>query len=129
MLLDFAGADGKSFAMSVVPTSMSTPASGPNPVRRESVASDLSRLSVGEDGRLYWDNKPVVIRRRILLSGWQTFAAIIVSLAALIIAASGAIHVAISAHDWMCSAKWISTYCPAPGAPAPAPSPRPDLPN
>jgi hypothetical protein len=116
--------------MSVVPSSMSTPASGSDPVRRESVASDLSRLSVGEDGRLYWDDKPVVIRRRLLLTGWQTFAAILVSLAALIIAASGAIHVAISAHDWMCGAKWISTYCPSPTPPAkPPPSPRPDLPN
>ncbi len=116
--------------MSVVPSSMSTPASGSDPARRESVASDLSRLSVGEDGRLYWDDKPVVIRRRILLSGWQTFAAILVSLAALIIAASGAIHVAISAHEWMCGARWISAYCPAPTLPAPpAPPPRPDLPN
>jgi hypothetical protein len=118
--------------MTLLPTSMSTPASGSDPMRRESVASDVSRLSVGEDGRLYWDDKPVVIRRRILLTGWQTFAAIIVSLAALIIAASGAIHIAISAHEWMCGAKWISTYCPAP-TPPPAvvspPSPRPDLPN
>jgi hypothetical protein len=115
--------------MNALPTSMSTPAGGSDSVRRESVASDLSRLSVGEDGRLYWDNKPVVIRRRILLSGWQTFAAIIVSLAALIIAASGAIHIAISAHDWMCGAKWISAYCSPPAAPAPASSVRPDLPN
>jgi hypothetical protein len=92
----------------------------------------LHRLSVGEDGRLYWDDKPVIIRRRILLNGWQTFAAILVSLAALIIAASGAVHVAISAHEWMCGAKWISAYCPpatAPMPPAPAPPPRPDLPN
>ncbi|HWP25404.1 MAG TPA: hypothetical protein VNL39_03580 [Xanthobacteraceae bacterium] len=116
--------------MNVLSTSMSTPAGGSDSVRRESVASDLSRLSVGEDGRLYWDDKPVVIRRRILLSGWQTFAAIIVSVAALIIAASGAVHVAISAHEWMCGAKWIATYCPVPASPpGPGSSPRPELPN
>jgi hypothetical protein len=100
--------------------------------RRESVASDVSRLSVGSDGRLYWDNKPVVIRRRLLLTGWQTFAAIVVSLAAFIIAASGAVHVAINAHDWMCGANWITAYCvPAtPSTQAPAvPPPRPELPN
>jgi hypothetical protein len=109
---------------------MSAPSGRSDPARRESVASDLNRLSVGEDGRLYWDDKPVVIRRRILLSGWQTFAAILVSLAAFIIAASGAIHVAIAVHEWMCGAKWISAYCPAPPPPTPtAPPPRPDLPN
>ena len=94
--------------------------------------SDISRLSVGNDGRLYWDGTPVVVKRRLQLSRWQTCGALIVGLAALIIAASGGIQAAITAHDWMCSAKWITSYCPAPPAPPkpPAPPPpKPEVPN
>ena len=90
---------------------------------------DLNRVSVGSDGRLYWDGKPVVVRRRLQLSAWQTFGAILVGIAALVIAASGGINAAITAHDWMCSAKWVTSYCTAPPLPPVAPAPRPELPN
>jgi hypothetical protein len=90
---------------------------------------DLSRLSVSDDGRLYWDGKPVVVRRRVQLSPWQTFGVILIGLAALMIALSGAVQVTITAHDWMCRAQWVTNYCPAPPAPPPAPPVRPDLPN
>src|SRR5688500_15594263 len=34
-------------------------------------AADLSRLSIDNDGRLYWDGKPVEVRRRIQMSRAQ----------------------------------------------------------
>jgi hypothetical protein len=106
------------------------PARSPEEGKRANVASNVNRLSVGEDGRLYWDDKPVVIRRRLLLTGWQKVGTIVVILAAFIIAISGAVHVAISAHDWMCAAKWVTGYCAPPASTPPSgPSPRPDMPN
>jgi hypothetical protein len=97
----------------------------------QSTGNDLTRLSVGNDGRLLWDGTPVVVRRRLQLSLWQKLGAIVVGLAALIIAISGGVHAAITAHDWMCGAKWVTNYCPAPPGPPkpPAPPPRSDLPN
>jgi hypothetical protein len=91
--------------------------------------TDLSRLSVSEDGRLYWDGKPVVVRRRVQLSPWQTFGVILIGLAALVIALSGILQFTIAAHDWMCRAQWVTDYCPAAPAPPPAPPARPELPN
>ena len=92
---------------------------------------DFNRLSVSNDGRLYWDDKPVVVRRRLMLTTWQKFGAILIALAALLIALSAALRVAIATHDWMCGAKWVASYCPGP-APAPLPPPpppKPELPN
>jgi hypothetical protein len=90
---------------------------------------DLNRLSVSDDGRLYWDGKPVVVRRRVQLSPWQTCGVILIGLAALMIALGGAIHITIAAHDGMCRAQWLTSYCPAPMAPPPAPPAQPELPN
>ena len=89
---------------------------------------DLNRISVGTDGRLYWDEKPVLIKRRLVLSGWQTVGVWLVGLAAIVIAFSGGISAAITAHDWMCGAKWVANYCPVP-PPPPGPPVRIELPN
>ena len=69
---------------------------------------DLSRLSVNDNGRLFWDGKPVVVRRRVQLSPWQTFGAILIGLAALVIALSGILQATVIAHDWMCRAQWLT---------------------
>ena len=100
-------------------------------VRAAAGLKDLSRLSVGGDGRLYWDDKPVLIKRRLVLSGWQTVGMWLVGLAAIVIAFSGGLSAAISAHDWMCGAKWVTNYCPTPPAPPTPPGPpvRIELPN
>jgi hypothetical protein len=99
-----------------------------NPVSRIP-AGDLSRLTVSTDGRLFWDDKPVVIRRRIQLTFWQKLGLLLVGFAALMIALSVALQATITAHDWMCGAKWVTGYCPktvsasaAPTTLAPAPS-------
>src|SRR5262245_16233226 len=75
-------------------------------------AGDLSRLTVSTDGRLYWDDKPVVILRRIQLTFWQKLGMMLIGFAALMIAISAAVHASITVHDWMCSAKWLTRSCP-----------------
>ena len=42
-------------------------------------AADLSRLSIDNDGRLYWDGKPVEVRRRIQMSRAQVVGASVVA--------------------------------------------------
>jgi hypothetical protein len=97
------------------------------------VGGDISRLSVGDDGRLYWDDKPVVVRRRLQLSFWQKLGTIFIGFAALMIAVSAAVHAGITAHDWMCSAKWVTGSCSKSPAAMAAPlqnlPPRVELPN
>ena len=126
--------DGRLRAEVRVPGASSSPKSEGTQAtsRSTSGVKDLSRLSVDNGGRLYWDDKPVVVRRRLQLSFWQKLGTILIAIAALVIALSGTIHGAIRAHDWMCHAKWITAYCPAPqpAAPtAPTHSVRPELPN
>ncbi len=115
-------------AAAPVSAAVQKPENTPAVSRAAAGVKDLSRISVSEDGRLYWDGKPVVVRRRIKLSPWQTFGVILIALAALMIALSGAVHVTITAHDWMCRANW-ATNCPAPLTPPAAPPMRPELPN
>ena len=119
--------DNDARASVTIPVSVSArkPAGAGNPVG----VKDLSRLSVSDDGRLYWDGKPVVVRRRVQLSPWQTFGAILIGLVALVIALSGILHVTITAHDWMCRAQWLTSSCPAAPAPPSALPARPELPN
>lgn len=93
--------------------------------------NELQRLSVGGDGRLFWDDKPVVVRRRLALTAWQKVGAVIIGAAVLTIALSALVRASIAMHDWMCSAKWVTSYCPgaAPPPPPPKPPPLPELPT
>ncbi|HEY5962925.1 MAG TPA: hypothetical protein VIU42_02795, partial [Xanthobacteraceae bacterium] len=52
-------------------------------------AADLTRLSIDNDGRLYWDGKPVEVRRRIQMSRAQVVGASVVA-AFIVIGAVGA---------------------------------------
>lgn len=91
--------------------------------------NELHRLSVGGDGRLFWDDQPVLVRRRLVLTFWQKLGAILIGLAALTIALSAVVHAGIAAHEWMCGAKWVSGYCPGATPAAPPPPPKPVLPE
>src|SRR5215207_2404930 len=53
--------------------------------------TDLSRLSIDQDGRLYWDGKPVEVRRRISMSRAQVVGASIVAAFVVIGALASAI--------------------------------------
>lgn len=42
----------------------------------------LDHVGVGRDGTLYWDGKPIVVRKGIDLTWWQTMIAVVAALGA-----------------------------------------------
>jgi hypothetical protein len=84
---------------------------------------DLSRLSIDNDGRLYWDGKPVEVRRRVHMSRAQIAGATAIGLLVLIAATGAAIQAAATAHLWGCRMGWIATHCSAPATAPPTARP------
>jgi hypothetical protein len=76
--------------------------------------TDLSRLSIDRDGRLYWDGKPVEVRRRISMSRAQVIGASIVAAFVVIGAIASAIQGAVAAGELACRLGWSSS-CTVPG--------------
>jgi hypothetical protein len=73
----------------------------------------VGHLGVGNDGTLYWDGRPVRTAKKVTLSFWQAFGAILTVIAALM-AGGGA-----AASAW---ADWHPPQMKcAPPAPLPAP--------
>jgi hypothetical protein len=87
--------------------------------------ADLSRLSIENDGRLYWDGKPVEVRRRIEMSWAQVVGASVVAAFVAIGAVGAAIQGSLALRDWGCRLGWTTSFC---GLPALTPPPRPDIP-
>jgi hypothetical protein len=77
--------------------------------------TDLSRLSIDHDGRLYWDGKPVEVRRRISMSRAQVVSASIVAAFVLIGAIASAIQGAVAARELACRLGWSASACTVPG--------------
>ena len=77
--------------------------------------TDLSRLSIDRDGRLYWDGKPVEVRRRISLSRAQVVGASIVAAFVVIGAIASAIQGAVAARELACRLGWSASACTLPG--------------
>ena len=77
--------------------------------------ADLSRLAIDNDGKLYWDGKPVEVRRRLSLSPEQTLAAGIVAAFLVIGAIGAAVQGSLALHDWGCRLGWTADYCALPG--------------
>jgi hypothetical protein len=73
--------------------------------------SDLTRLAIDNDGRLYWDGKPVEVSRRIQMSRRQILGATLIAAFVAIGALGAAIQGASAAHDWACRLGWSSSYC------------------
>lgn len=86
--------------------------------------ADISRLSIDNDGRLYWDGKPVEVRRRIQMSRAQVVGASIVAGFVVIGAVGAAIQGSLALRDWSCRLGWTTSYCSLP----PAAPRRPDIP-
>jgi hypothetical protein len=86
--------------------------------------TDLSRLAIDNEGRLYWDGKPVEVRRRVTMSRAQIVGAAIVAVFVVIGAVGAALNGSAAALDWACRLGWTTNYCATPDT---AP-PRPDLP-
>ena len=87
--------------------------------------TDLSRLSIDNDGRLYWDGKPVEVRRRLMMSRRQTVGASLLAIAIVLGAAGALVQGWATAYDWACKLGWASTYCSSTLTKPPA---RPDIP-
>jgi hypothetical protein len=83
--------------------------------------TDLSRLSIDRDGRLYWDGKPVEVRRRISMSRAQVIGASIVAGFVVIGAIASAIQGAVAARDLACRLGWSTSACAIPSGPQPRP--------
>lgn len=78
----------------------------------EITIAQLGRLGVDRENRLYWDGRPVEISRRISLSKWQTFFAIIFWIAAVAGGVGAAAQGWAAAHQWSCQANYIQFGCP-----------------
>jgi hypothetical protein len=89
---------------------------------------DLSRLSIDNDGRLYWDGKPVEVRRRIMLSRTQAIGLAVIGGFVIVGALSAAIQATAAARDWACRLGWSTSYCTLPDAGPSKPAVRPDIP-
>ena len=79
--------------------------------------TDLSRLSIDRDGRLYWDGKPVEVRRRISMSRAQVIGASIVAAFVVIGAIGSAIQGAVAARELVCRLGWSASSCSLPAQP------------
>ena len=73
--------------------------------------ADLSRLSIDSDGRLYWDGKPVEVRRRILMSRAQVIGASVIGAFMIVGAIGAAVQGSLAARDWACRLGWTANYC------------------
>jgi hypothetical protein len=77
--------------------------------------TDLSRLSIDRDGRLYWDGKPVETHHRLSMSRRQIVGAGLVAAFVAIGAIGAALQGASAARDWVCWLGWSASACPSPG--------------
>jgi len=76
--------------------------------------TDLSRLSIDRDGRLYWDGKPVETHHRLSMSRRQIVGASLVAALVAIGAIGAAIQGASAARDWACWLGWSASACSLP---------------
>jgi len=79
--------------------------------------TDLSRLSIDRDGRLYWDGKPVETHHRFSMSRAQIVGASIVAAFVVIGALGAAVQGSVAALDWACRLGWTTQHCTVPSGP------------
>ena len=115
---DSADAGGSGLPAGATATPLGKPVPASRHIRSVGVM-DLTRLSIDDDGRLYWDGKPVEVRRRITMSRAQIIGASIIGAFAAIAAIGAAIQGTATAYDWACRAGWTSGPCSMPVPPPP----------
>jgi hypothetical protein len=76
---------------------------------------ELDGLGVDNDGRLYWNGKPVeIIGRRLDLTGYQILLATVVALFTVVGGIGAAVQGWTAYHDWACKNKQPAFLsCPA----------------
>ena len=83
---------------------------------RPAEMTDLSRLSIDSDGRLYWDSKPVETHHRLSMTRAQVVGASIVAIFVVIGAIASAIQGAAAARDLACRLGWSASACALPAS-------------
>jgi hypothetical protein len=73
--------------------------------------TDLSRLSIDREGRLYWDGKAVETHHRFAMSRRQVIGASIVAAFVAIGAIGAVLQGSIAARDWACRLGWSASAC------------------
>jgi hypothetical protein len=76
--------------------------------------TDLSRLSIDSDGRLYWNGKPVETHHRLSMSRAQIVGAGIVAVFVVIGAIASAIQGTVAARELACRLGWSASACVLP---------------
>jgi hypothetical protein len=84
--------------------------------------TDLSRLSIDREGRLYWDGKAVETHHRFAMSRQQVIAAGIVAVFVVIGAIGAVLQGSVAARDWACRLGWSASACAMPHAGADIPA-------
>ena len=77
--------------------------------------ANLSRLSIDNHGRLYWDGKPVVTHQRFSMSRGQIVCASIVAGFVVIGAIASVIQGTVAARELACRLGWSASSCTLPG--------------
>jgi len=89
------------------------PAAGPNPIKPLDTLEDLQRFGIDSANRLYWNNRPVEIRRTLDLSPAQKIGAIIVATGAVLGGLGAAATGIKDTADFLCTHHITSRACPA----------------
>ena len=76
--------------------------------------TDLSRLSIDREGRLYWDGRAVETHHRFAMSRQQVIAASIVAAFVVIGAIGAVLQGSVAARDWACRLGWSANACAMP---------------
>jgi hypothetical protein len=85
----------------------------PKGIRSISI-DEAGALGVDAKGELYWQGKPVEIRRPLDLTWRQSFVAGVVAIATVIAAVGAAAQGWTAYNDWACKVGWKSAVCPPP---------------
>jgi hypothetical protein len=112
--------DSRDNVFNLVPPETDIADPAPTPVGRgvhPVEMTDLSRLAIDSDGRLYWDGKPVEVHRRLLMSREQVIGTLVIG-AFVVVGALGAVLQGTSAaRDWACRFGWATSVCGSPSVP------------
>jgi hypothetical protein len=76
--------------------------------------TDLSRLSIDREGRLYWDGKPVETHHRFAMSRKQFIGASVVAAFVIIGSIGAALQGAATVRGWTCRLGWSASACDMP---------------
>lgn len=73
---------------------------------------DLSRFGMDAEKRLYFDGKPVEVRRRLDLSKGERWFAIVVGLFTIFGSLAAVAQGWAAGHQWACQIELMSWHCP-----------------